>query len=696
MTPVVYTLGCDELRLSVEFTLGCGEFGRIGSSPEMEISLPLVGFEEEECRISLDGAGMLWLIREGRELPVRIDPPSYFHAGPYRFLIREKVEEPVSTPRITNFELPAPPPEKTHPYKELPKSNSKARLMPAVLLAAGCLGGIAWYTNYLSSSQSEDGNQARTVLSPKAEKTKAMESDPATIDPKEIAELTPDSPKATVVQIPVAPQVAGNPPLMSAREQEQMDLENLAVTVVPCVFLIEVFDVSGSSIGKGTGFAVSADGLVATNHHVVENGQTYSLVTSQGAKFDNVEVVVSDPETDLALLKIDAKDLPYLPLAESSKVPIGKRVAVYGSPQGLAGSLSEGIVSASERNLSESFPDEEIPNKGALIQTTAPISPGSSGSPLFDAEGKVIGVMTLSVLRKNSQGLNFAIPVEALKTMIDHAKSSWSFVRPRPRTSGEESSATNAKLDAMIEEEPAYRRLRQQMSVRDWVESLKIAGFLADKYPKSSFIHFQHGYCAAMLRLDHQAELSYTKAIELDVSNQFAWNNLGLALSNQKQLQNALLAFEKAVSLNPDYPQAWDNIVRTNVYLGNWPKATTALNTLVQVDFRMARECATKLVNFRVPDAAFRQTLERILARKIGNVTSSGHVRFRVVGVSPDDPLSVRSGPGVSFPRVISVANGAEVFVTGGGNMNGSTEWLPINFGNSSGWVASKYLQVAE
>jgi uncharacterized protein YraI len=83
------------------------------------------------------------------------------------------------------------------------------------------------------------------------------------------------------------------------------------------------------------------------------------------------------------------------------------------------------------------------------------------------------------------------------------------------------------------------------------------------------------------------------------------------------------------------------------------------------------------------------------LSLKGGNVALNS-LKFRVVGVSPDDPLSVRSGPGVSFPRVISIANGAEVIVTGGARMNGSTEWLPITFGNSSGWVASKYLQAAE
>jgi S1-C subfamily serine protease len=597
-------------------------------------------------------------------------------------------------PHIAVPEHPAPLLEITYSSKEPPQRPIRARLIAAVLLAFACLGGAGWFAYQKSSGPFQSGKQALTIPPPVAEATKAPEPVSATIDPKREREGTPDPPKSTDVEAPVAPQVAGNSTPSLTHEPERMDLEKLAVTVIPCVFLIEVFDASGSKIGKGTGFSVSADGLVATNNHVVDKGQTYSLVTSQGAKFENAVVIVGDSDTDLALLKIEAKDLPYLSLAESSKVPIGKRVAVYGSPQGLAGSLSEGIISASNRDLTDSLPDRPLPNKGILIQTTAPISPGSSGSPLFDAQAKVIGVMTLS-LQRDSQGLNFAVPVEVLKPLIDRARSSWSLVRPRPMPAGKEPAATSPKLDPMIEAEPAFRRLRQQMNVSNWVESLKIARFLADKYPKSSFVHFQHGYCAAMLRLDHQAELSFTKAIELDPLNHLALNNLGMVLSSQNQLQGALLAFEKAVSLKPDFAQAWDNIVRTNVFLGNWSKATKSLDALAQIDLKIARECAKLLVNFRIPNADFRKSLERTLSLKGGNVALNS-LKFRVVGVSPDDPLSVRSGPGVSFPRVISIANGAEVIVTGGARMNGSTEWLPITFGNSSGWVASKYLQAAE
>lgn len=86
----LYTLQCDEIKLSVQFALGRGEFGRIGSSPEMEISLPLVGLSNEECRILRDESDFLWLTRTDGQPGVRIDPPCYFSAGPYRFLFREE------------------------------------------------------------------------------------------------------------------------------------------------------------------------------------------------------------------------------------------------------------------------------------------------------------------------------------------------------------------------------------------------------------------------------------------------------------------------------------------------------------------------------------------------------------------------------------------------------------------------------
>lgn len=690
-----YTLSCDELRLSIEFAMSRGEFGRIGSSQEMEISLPLVGLSEEECRIYLDEAGILWLLREGRDLPVRLDPPSYFRTGPYKFLIREKVEHLAPSNPAPTTKLQATPPETTRERRRFPKRSSKTGKIAAAVLGLVFLGATVWLANRIASKNSEDGKRVLAASPPVPEKTESSRPDATTTVSKEETEKHPKPSEATEIAAPPAPQVAEKPAPKSPPEHERLDLEQLASTVAPCVFLIQVMDAIGNMYSTGTGFAVSADGLVATNHHVIEHGHTFSLMTGQGAKFDQARIVATDPDADLAILKIDAKGLPFLTLAITSNVPVGKRVAVYGSPKGLAGTLSEGIISASSRNLSENLPEETFPNRGVLIQTTAPVSPGSSGSPLFDAEGKVIGVMTLSGPR-NSQNLNFAVPVEALKALIGRASSGWSSFGAKPEAPRTAASPKSLGPDTKFFADPGYRGLQEKMNARDWVESLKIARQLTEKHQKSPMAHFQHAYCAAMLRLDHQAEVSFLKAIELEPDNHLAWNNLGVAFRSQEQPQKALVAFEKSVALKPDNSQAWDSIVVTSVIVGNWAKAATALDTLAQLDLGMAKERAKMLSGLSFPDAGVNLAVRKTLLRKVGNLAPNGSLKFKVVGVSPSDPLSVRSGPGVNYDKVISIANGTEVFVVSGGKMNGTTEWLPIEFGNSSGWVASKFLQAME
>lgn len=478
----------------------------------------------------------------------------------------------------------------------------------------------------------------------------------------------------------------------SSSELNQIDLENLAITVAPSVFLVKVFDSSGTMIGQGTGFSVTPNGLLATNHHVISKGNSYSLVTSQGATFDNAEVIIGDPDADLALLRFEAKDLPYLSLAKSSNVPIGKRVAVFGSPQGLAGSLSEGIVSASGRNLSESFPDDKLPNSGFLIQTTAPISPGSSGSPLLNNSGEVIGVMTLSIQRE-SQSLNFAVPVEALNSLLEQAKGSWTSASKRKVGIGNNKNYSGSSLDEVVQSDPLFRRLRRLMIVGDWVESLKVANALAEKYPQSSAAHYQCGYCAGMLNLDHESEISFTKVIKIDSKNHFAWCNLGLALYRQEQFQAGLLAFEKAVALQPDFSAAWDNIVRSNALLGNWSKATKALNTLIEIDSKAAEKCARSLLDQNISHLEFRQALERAVASTSDKSGTGRHREYTVAGVAPGDLLAIRSGPGANFSKILSIPNGTKVFVVGNRRFNGTTEWVPVQYGNLRGWVATRYLK---
>lgn len=170
----------------------------------------------------------------------------------------------------------------------------------------------------------------------------------------------------------------------------KIDLEALAQRVAPAVFRLEVKDRAGNVTSTGTAFAISADGLAVTNFHVVEAGESFTARTTQGAEFTVTAVTATDPSADLALITLKAGNLSFLDLGESDAVKIGAPVAVFGAPHGLSGTLSEGILSA--RRTKADLTEVEAANGGNLLQITAPISPGSSGSPVFDHDGKVIGV----------------------------------------------------------------------------------------------------------------------------------------------------------------------------------------------------------------------------------------------------------------------------------------------------------------
>ena len=140
--------------------------------------------------------------------------------------------------------------------------------------------------------------------------------------------------------------------------------------------------------GQGSGFFVSADGLLVTNHHVVADAATIRVLTHADVELKVTQVVAVDPTSDLALLRVAGTGLPHLELADA--VPaIGSRAYAIGSPQGLANTLSEGLISGVRG------PEGEV----KLIQTTAAISPGSSGGPLLNADGRVVGVTTLYLAR---------------------------------------------------------------------------------------------------------------------------------------------------------------------------------------------------------------------------------------------------------------------------------------------------------
>jgi len=206
-----------------------------------------------------------------------------------------------------------------------------------------------------------------------------------------------------------------------AVERAPGSIANLAARVIPGVVSISVSASAGS--GTGSGFFLSSDGYVLTNNHVVEAAATrgtISVAISTGKKY-TAKIVGRDSSYDLAVLKIDVTGAPTLQLGDSEKVAVGDAVIAIGSPLGLAGTVTSGIISAKNRPVTTGSDSGESSFINAL-QTDAAINPGNSGGPLVDATGAVVGVNSAIASlgssaggQSGSIGLGFAIPINQAK-----------------------------------------------------------------------------------------------------------------------------------------------------------------------------------------------------------------------------------------------------------------------------------------
>ncbi|MEM7349632.1 MAG: trypsin-like peptidase domain-containing protein [Acidobacteriota bacterium] len=191
------------------------------------------------------------------------------------------------------------------------------------------------------------------------------------------------------------------------------DLKDLARNAKTSVLLLRILDASNRELGSGTGFFFSDDGLLVTNHHVVAPAARIEAVSAEGVRHEVLGVLAQDEVNDLAVLRIATQGSTPLPLASLDAIDPGERVVVLGGPLGLAGSLSEGIVSA-VRDAAELAPHH--PEAEPLLQITAAISPGSSGSPVLNLEGEVVGVVASQY--RVGQNLNFAVSVATLRQLL--------------------------------------------------------------------------------------------------------------------------------------------------------------------------------------------------------------------------------------------------------------------------------------
>ena len=189
-------------------------------------------------------------------------------------------------------------------------------------------------------------------------------------------------------------------------QQSSGDMSQLVKSSIDAVVLIVVNDASGKPVLEGSGFLVSSDGRIVTNHHVIASASSATVKLNNGAFFPVEGIIADDPEHDLALIKVPGKNLPYLSLEDSDGLTVGQRVLAIGSPLGLENSVSDGIVSGFRK-----FEDGKN-----WIQTTAPASHGNSGGPLLVMDGKVAGVLTWKA--GEGENLNFAAPSKLIVPLL--------------------------------------------------------------------------------------------------------------------------------------------------------------------------------------------------------------------------------------------------------------------------------------
>jgi len=193
--------------------------------------------------------------------------------------------------------------------------------------------------------------------------------------------------------------------------------------------------------GQGSGFIISEDGYILTNNHVVGNVDKMTVALQDGRTFANAKVIGTDPDSEVALIKIEGKNFPVLPLGDSDKMQVGDWVVAIGNPFGLTETVTVGVISAVGRS------NVHIAAYEDFIQTDAAINPGNSGGPLINLDGQAIGINTAIASQSGGyMGIGFAIPISMAKTIQEQLKKSGRVIRGYLGLLGQDVTANIAEL----------------------------------------------------------------------------------------------------------------------------------------------------------------------------------------------------------------------------------------------------------
>lgn len=319
----------------------------------------------------------------------------------------------------------------------------------------------------------------------------------------------------------------------------EIDLTELARKARASVLLLVVADASGLETAYGTAFVVSNDGKLVTNRHVARGGRQLFAKTRNARCHRVLGVLADDPEHDLVLLQVDERDLPALPLGGSDRVKPGDPVAIVGNPHGFEGVFAQGEVVSAQEFLGER----------GWIQVSAAVDHGSSGSPVLNARGEVIGV--IAMMQRKQRTIGLAIPVEAARRLLASVTAS---TRPKPVASLAERPDNDIFADA------DFRIAASAGFNRDLGEAQKRIDSVRRRYPRSALAHLLHAHILEQQDQLPEAAAACVRATELHPRYATAWCMLGAVQTRQGNFDAAIASLRRAVEVKPEYAEAWENL----------------------------------------------------------------------------------------------------------------------------------------
>jgi len=374
----------------------------------------------------------------------------------------------------------------------------------------------------------------------------------------------------------------------------ETDLTELVKIVQPSVATVVAYDVNSNVANIGTGFFIDDKGHLITNYHVLVGKFGAEIKTADGSTYPIKSVVAENQATDLikVLVDIPHEKVHWMKVSEEMP-PVAQRVMVVGSPMGLEQSVSDGIVSSVR----------EIPGIGIFFQMSAPISPGSSGSPVVNMDGKVVGVATFQFVQ--GQNLNFAISgksILALKTnRSGQTLTEWTY------------GQSNQK--PMLAGELCRKGFSFSINGQDQ-KALQYFKKATENDPNSTTAWYGLGYCYAGKNSHNDAIEAYKQAIRTDPTNELSYFHLGNYYHKIERYDEAIESYKTVVSMNPDFEAAHFNLGIIYTQIGQLMQAKEAFQNVVRINPKASKAyynigvSATKLGQYPQAIDAYKKAID--------------------------------------------------------------------------------------